>query len=117
MRTFLYSQRRTSEFIRYIISAYNAIYVKLNVCGPAISLPTFVTLKGHWLEEAGFATGTPLEVKVLPDCLILTVKQPSPEPEVIQTLHQICPKLSERKQRELMAVIQVMAKPKKRSAG
>ncbi|WP_200884536.1 SymE family type I addiction module toxin [Erwinia oleae] len=75
-----------------------------------------VTLKSHWFEEAGFETGTPLEVKVLPDCLILTVKQPSPEPEVIQALHQLCPKLSARKQRELMDVIQVMAKPKRRAA-
>ncbi len=76
-----------------------------------------VTLKGHWLEEAGFETGTPLEVKVLPDCLILTVKPPSPEPEVIQALRLLCPKLSARKQRELMGVIQVMAKPKKRTTG
>jgi toxic protein SymE len=45
--------------------------------------------------------------------LILTVKPP-PEPEVIQALRQLCPKLSARKQRELMDVIQVMAKPKKR---
>jgi len=82
-----------------------------------ISLPTFVTLKGHWLEEAGSDTEKPLEVKVQTDCLFLRVKQPSPEPEVIQTLPQLCPKLSERKQRELMAMIQVMAKPKKRSAG
>ncbi|MBF1995103.1 SymE family type I addiction module toxin [Serratia symbiotica] len=73
-----------------------------------------VTLKGNWLAAAGFATGTPLNVRVLPDCLILTVKPPSPEPEVIQALRQLCPKLSARKQRELMDVIQVMAKPKKR---
>ncbi|WP_325993036.1 SymE family type I addiction module toxin [Pantoea stewartii] len=86
-------------------STHNAIYVKLNVCGSAISLSTFVTLRGYWLDEAGFETGTPLEVKVLPDSLILSVKQPSPKPEVIQTLRQLCPKLSERKQRELMAVI------------
>jgi toxic protein SymE len=42
---------------------------------------------------------------------------PPPEPEVIQALRQMCPKLSARKQPELMDVIQVMAKPKKRSAG
>jgi len=54
---------------------------------------------------------------VLPDCLILTAKKPSPEPEVIQALRQLCPKLSACKQRELMEVIQVMAKPKKRTTG
>lgn len=75
-----------------------------------------ITLKGHWLEQAGFSTGVPLEVKVLPDCLILTVKPPTPEPEVIQTLRQLCLKLSARKQRELMEVIRVMAKPHKRTA-
>ncbi|WP_265912038.1 SymE family type I addiction module toxin [Erwinia billingiae] len=42
-----------------------------------------VTLMGHWLEEAGFETGTPLEVRVMDGCTILTVKPPSPEPEVI----------------------------------
>lgn len=47
---------------------------------------------------------------------MLTVKSSLPEPEVIQTLRQLCPKLSARKQRELMTVIQVMAKPKTRSA-
>ncbi|MBS0878177.1 SymE family type I addiction module toxin [Tatumella sp. JGM100] len=67
------------------------------------------------MEQAGFETGTPLEVKVLPDCLILTVKQPSPEPKVIQTLRQLCPKFSARKQCELLGVIQVMARPKKRA--
>lgn len=74
-----------------------------------------VTLKGHWLKEMGFDTGTALEVRVMDGCMILTVKPHSSEPEVIQTLRQLCPKLSARKQRELMDVIQVMAKPKKRS--
>jgi len=45
---------------------------------------------------------------------VLTAEVPPPEPEVIQALRQLCPKLSARKQRELMDVIQVMAKPKKR---
>ncbi|UCB33311.1 type I addiction module toxin, SymE family (plasmid) [Duffyella gerundensis] len=35
----------------------------------------------------------------------------------MQALRQLCPKLSARKQRELMEVIQVMAKPKKRTTG
>jgi toxic protein SymE len=70
-----------------------------------------VTLKGHWLEQAGIETGT-----LLPGCMILTVKPASAEPEVIQALPQFCPKLSARKQRELLGVIEVMAKPKKGSA-
>lgn len=75
-----------------------------------------ITLKGGWLEVAGFATGTPVNVRVMNGCLVLTAEVPPPEPEVIQTLRQLCPKLSARKQRELMEVIQVMAKPKKRVA-
>jgi len=35
---------------------------------------------------------------------------------VVTTLRQTCKKLSARKQRELMDVIQVMAKPQKRTA-
>ncbi len=63
---------------------------------------------------AGFATGTPVNVRVMNGCLVLTAEVPPPEPEVIQTLRQLCPKLSACKQRELMDVIQVMAKPQKR---
>ncbi|MBD8165622.1 hypothetical protein IFU24_22540, partial [Erwinia persicina] len=44
----------------------------------------------------------------------LAFKVPPQEPEVIQALRQLCPKLSARKQRELLDVIQVTAKPKKR---
>ena len=76
-----------------------------------------VTLKGHWLEDAGFETRTPLEVRVMNGCIILTVKQPTEEPEVIQTLRQLCPKLSARKQRELLGMIEVITKAKKRNAG
>ncbi|UDQ82669.1 SymE family type I addiction module toxin [Erwinia rhapontici] len=69
------------------------------------------------MAEAGFATGTPVNVRVMNGSLVLTAEVPPPEPEVIQTLRQLCPKLSARKQRELMDVIQVMAKPQKRGAG
>jgi len=76
-----------------------------------------VTLKGHWLEDAGFETETPLEVRVMNGCMILTVKQSTEEPEVIQTLRQLCPELSARKQRELLGMIEVITKAKKRNAG
>ncbi|WP_324723291.1 SymE family type I addiction module toxin [Lelliottia sp. JS-SCA-14] len=29
-------------------------------------------LNGHWMEEAGFTTGTPLDVRVIPGCLVIT---------------------------------------------
>lgn len=36
-----------------------------------------ITLKGHWLAKAGFVTGIPIEVKILPDSLILTIQKSS----------------------------------------
>jgi len=42
-----------------------------------------ITLKGNWLEVAGFATGTPVNVRVMNGCLVLTAEVPPPEPEVI----------------------------------
>ncbi|WP_230479646.1 SymE family type I addiction module toxin [Erwinia amylovora] len=75
-----------------------------------------VALKGGWLREAGFGTGTAVNVRVLPDCLILTVKPPWAEPEVMQALRQVCGKPSARKQRQITEFIRVMAGPQKRRA-
>jgi len=49
-------------------------------------------------------------------CLVLTAEIPPPEPEIMQTLRQLCSKLSARKQRELLEVILVIAAPQKRAA-
>lgn len=52
-----------------------------------------ITLKGNWLSEAGFITGRPLDVRVLPDCLVVTLREPKPEPpdepDVVTQLRQI----------------------------
>ncbi|WP_244913788.1 endoribonuclease SymE [Pantoea coffeiphila] len=74
-----------------------------------------VTLKGNWLAEAGFTTGTPVDVRVMPGCLILTAREPAapPEPEIMHTLKKVC-KLSARKQRQVTEFIQVIAQPQKR---
>ncbi|MGG7448519.1 endoribonuclease SymE [Kosakonia oryzendophytica] len=76
-----------------------------------------VTLKGHWLTEAGFETGTPLEVRVMPGCLILTAQEPqsATEPEVVVALRKACKKLSARKQRQIAEFIQVITTPQKRA--
>ncbi|WP_099350312.1 endoribonuclease SymE [Erwinia amylovora] len=76
-----------------------------------------VTLKGGWLREAGFDTGTAVNVRVLPGCLILTAQEPQPvtEPEVLSQLRQACKKLSARKQRQIAEFIDVVAKPQKRT--
>lgn len=33
-----------------------------------------ITLKGQWLEAAGFATGTAVNVKVMEGCIVLTAQ-------------------------------------------
>ncbi|EAA4812946.1 endoribonuclease SymE [Shigella boydii] len=60
-----------------------------------------ITLKGQWLEAAGFATGTAVDVN--------TAQSPAPEEsELMQSLRQVC-KLSARKQRQVQEFIGVIA--------
>ncbi|ELI7922620.1 SymE family type I addiction module toxin [Yersinia enterocolitica] len=67
-----------------------------------------ITLKGCWLEGAGFKTGTALKVRVMPGCLVITAQEPlPPEPEIMQTLKKIC-KLSGRKQQQILEFIAVI---------
>ena len=73
-----------------------------------------ITLKGAWLDDAGFETGTPLKVRVMPGCLVLTAQEPlpapPPEPEIMQTLRRVC-KFSARKQKQVTELIEVLGKP------
>jgi toxic protein SymE len=77
-----------------------------------------ITLRGHWMEEAGFGTGTPVNVRVMQDCLIITRQEPQPEPpaepDVVTTLRKACKKLSARKQQQIEEFIHVIATPQKR---
>ena len=38
-----------------------------------------IIMKGQWLEAAGFATGTKIDIKVMEGCIVITAKQPEPE--------------------------------------
>lgn len=69
-----------------------------------------ITLKGQWLEAAGFATGTVVDVKVMEGCIVLTAQPPAAaaESELMQSLRQVC-KLSARKQRQVQEFIGVIA--------
>ncbi|QLN17778.1 endoribonuclease SymE [Escherichia coli] len=68
-----------------------------------------LTLKGQWLEAAGFATGTAVDVKVMEGCIVLTAQPPvAEESELMQSLRQVC-KLSARKQKQVQAFIGVIA--------
>jgi toxic protein SymE len=78
-----------------------------------------VVLAAHFiLAEAGFESGTPLKVRVMPGCLVLTAQElppaPPPEPEIMQTLRKVC-KLSARTQRQVEAFIQTITAPQPRS--
>lgn len=72
-----------------------------------------IIMKGQWLEAAGFTTGTPFDIKVMPGCIVLTAKLPEPEePALLQSLRRVC-KLSARKQRQVQEFIDVIsAKPR-----
>lgn len=65
-----------------------------------------ITMKGQWLEAAGFDTGTEVEVRVMNGCIVLTAKQP--EPELQAALRQVT-KLSHRKQKQVQAFIGVIS--------
>ncbi|MDF3828302.1 MULTISPECIES: endoribonuclease SymE [unclassified Pseudocitrobacter] len=68
-----------------------------------------LTLKGQWLEAAGFATSTPVDVKVMDGCIVLTAQSPAPEEsELMQSLRKVC-KLSARKQKQVQEFIGVIA--------
>lgn len=71
-------------------------------------------MKGQWLEAAGFATGTEVDVKVMNGCIVLTAKPD--EPALVQSLRQVS-KLSARKQKQVQEFIGVISsKPRRREA-
>lgn len=68
-----------------------------------------ITLKGQWLEAAGFATGCKFDIRVMPGCIVLTTKLPEPEePALLQSLRRVC-KLSARKQQQVQEFIEVIS--------
>lgn len=68
-----------------------------------------LTMKGQWLEAAGFATGTEVDVKVMNGCIVLTAKPPQPEDStLLQSFHRVG-KLSARKQRQVQDFIDVIS--------
>ncbi|ELL4732238.1 endoribonuclease SymE [Salmonella enterica] len=65
-----------------------------------------IIMKGQWLEAAGFATGSKMDIKVMEGCIVLTVKPP--EPELVESLRQVS-KLSVRKQKQVQTFIRVIS--------
>ena len=75
------------------------------------SIPA-LTMKGQWLEAAGFATGTKVEVRVMAGCIVLTAVEPEPELEAAMRRVE---KLSARKQKQVREFIGVIAGKRVRS--
>ncbi|NEG94501.1 SymE family type I addiction module toxin [Leclercia adecarboxylata] len=67
--------------------------------------PAFI-MKGLWLNEAGFSTGTKVDVKVMKGCMILTSRQDEPE---IETLMREVSQLSDQKQKQVMDFVGVIS--------
>lgn len=72
-----------------------------------------LTLKGQWLEAAGFTTGTEVDVKVMDGCIVLTALPPAAEEsELMQSLRKVS-KLSARKQQQIQEFIALVERNKK----
>lgn len=65
-----------------------------------------VMMKGQWLEAAGFATGTKVEVRVMKGCMVLTAVEAEAD-EVLETA-RVVGKLSVRKRRQVREFIGVI---------
>lgn len=73
--------------------------------GDYTRIPAFI-MKGLWLNEAGFSTGTKVDVKVMKGCMILTSRQEEPE---IETLMREVSQLSDQKQQQVMDFVGVIS--------
>ncbi len=73
--------------------------------GDYTRIPAFI-MKGLWLNEAGFSTGTKVDVKVMKGCMILTSRQDEPE---IETLMREVSQLSDQKQQQVMDFVGVIS--------
>ena len=73
--------------------------------GDYTRIPAFI-MKGLWLNEAGFSTGTKVDVKVMKSCMILTSRQGEPE---IETLMREVSQLSDQKQQQVMDFVGVIS--------
>jgi toxic protein SymE len=65
-------------------------------------------LNGRWMEEAGFTTGTNLDIRVMPGCLVITTRPQ--ETPLIKVLNNVT-HLPEKDRLQVMTFLQgVMAK-------
>lgn len=84
-------------------------YVRTRHIDPATLRTTHYTcraslrLNGRWMEEAGFTTGTKLDVRVMPGCLVITaLPNVTPLMKVLNKTKE----LPEAEQQQVMAFLQ-----------
>jgi toxic protein SymE len=73
-----------------------------------VHLPA-LTLKGQWLETAGFGTGTKVDAKVMKGCIVLMAREVEPEVSELETAIREACKLSNRKQKQVVEFVGVIA--------
>ena len=73
--------------------------------GDYTRIPAFI-MKGLWLNEAGFSTGTKVDVKVMKGCMILTSRESEPE---METLMREVSQLSDREQKQVIDFVGVIS--------
>ncbi|MEN5017432.1 SymE family type I addiction module toxin [Erwinia sp. Eh17-17] len=67
-----------------------------------------LNLKGLWLEECGFATDTPVTVRVMPGCLVITANPPPPPVTPARQLLARSEALPEAALKELRTVMEAL---------
>lgn len=70
-----------------------------------VRIPAFI-MKGLWLNEAGFSTGTKIDVKVMKGCMILTSRHDESE---IEALMREISQLPDQKQQQVMDFVGVIS--------
>jgi len=91
----------TAPRLRHLTVAYASTY-------PDYQRIPALNIKGKWLEAAGFATGTQVDIRVMKGCLVITARDPEPQESALMTsLRKVCT-LSARKQRQVEEFIGVI---------
>ncbi len=102
------SERTISKAQRCLKIGYVSIrhFYHHNYTATWYSRSPSLRLNGNWLEEAGFTTGTPLDVRVMPGCLVITTR--SVETPLMKELNNIS-QLPQEEQQQAMAFLQGVA--------
>ncbi|MCX8962644.1 type I addiction module toxin, SymE family [Erwinia psidii] len=67
-----------------------------------------INLRGNWLQEAGFETDTPVDVRVMKDCLVITTKPKSPQIPLTREMLNRTEALPDKARQELCTLVSVL---------